>query len=148
MLDSSCEKLGEQKHYGTTTPSQVVTKEVCSTYTRGVAYKPHCSIIMTKGVLKSTIVDTIGLHSCYVNRNVLWYKNDTEAAQNDKFLLWERPISDFHQSTLENFNILALQAKHALYLTSDVNCIQEVYWTRGANPLKRRISMFEGEGYQ
>ena len=29
-LDNSCAELGEQKHDGTTTPSQVVTKEICS----------------------------------------------------------------------------------------------------------------------
>jgi len=34
--------LDSSKHYGTTTPSQVVTKEIHSVYTRDVAYKPSC----------------------------------------------------------------------------------------------------------
>ena len=80
MLDSSCTELGEQKHYGIITPSQVVTKETQSIYTRGVAYKPYCLILMNKGVLKSHVSIPEGVHSCYRNRNIPWYKSDTEMA--------------------------------------------------------------------
>jgi len=110
-LDSNCIELGEQKHCGTTTPSQVVTKEIHSVYTRGVAYIPYCLILMNKGVLKSQVSSIPeDVHSCYRNTTIPWYGSDTEMARYDEFLLWERPASGFHQSklyrsTLENFNI-------------------------------------------
>ena len=101
MLDSSCTELEEQKHYSTTTPSQVVTKEIHSVYTRGVAYKLYCFILMHKVVLKShVLLKPEGVHSCYRNGNIPWYRSDTQMAQYDKFLQWERPASGFRQSKL------------------------------------------------
>jgi len=76
-LDSSCTELGEQKYYGTTTPSQVVTKEIYSVYNRGVAYKLYCLILMNKWVLKSHVSLIPGVHSYY---NIPWYRSDTEMA--------------------------------------------------------------------
>jgi len=82
MLDDSCTELGEQKHYGTTTQSQVVTKEIYSVYTRSVAYKLYYLILMNKGVLKSHISSIPeGVHSCYRDRNIPWYRSDTKMAR-------------------------------------------------------------------
>jgi len=79
MLDSSCTELGEQKHYGTTTPSQAVPKEIHSVYTRSVAYKPYYLILMNKGVLKSHVSSIPeGIHSCYRNRDIPWYRSNTD----------------------------------------------------------------------
>jgi len=38
---------------------QVVTNEICSIYTGGVTYKPHCSTLMNKVVLKSHILSIL-----------------------------------------------------------------------------------------
>jgi len=42
---------------------------------------------MNKGVIKSHVLSIPeGVHNCYRNRNVPWYKIDTKTAQYDKFL--------------------------------------------------------------
>jgi len=126
-----------------------------------VAYKPFCLILMNKGVLKSHVSSiSEGVHSYYRNRNIPWYRSNTKMARYDEFLLWKRPASGFHQSnlyysTLENFSnstkptlivynkelsksFCVLQAKHASYLTGDINCTGRV--TLFPIPTKNRIS--------
>ena len=163
MLDSSCTELGGQKHYGTTTPSQVEPRKHTA-FTLEVWLTNL--ILMKKGVQKSHVsLIPEGIHNCYRNRNIpSWYRSNTEMAWYYEFLLWKRPASGFHQSNLyrsilQNFSVplnlhwystmkskkfYVLQEKHVSYLSSDINCTGSIYTGRVTLfliPIKSHIFM-------